>query len=176
MPVQDPTQNYNWNLPNDHSDDNAWGAMLRSIIGDTVTGIDAVVKSVSDVADAALARAGGTLTGRVTHRSSVGTAVSLGSALGGSVAIDLSQGDVFYGTVSGDVTFSFTNVAPSGAHVIVVDLQNAGSPHTVAWPASVRWPGGSPPTLTPSGRDVLIFYTRDGGSTWAGALSMRDVR
>lgn len=56
MAVQDPTTNYGWNLPNDGGDSGNWGSMLRTILGDDSTGIDAKLKAVSDVADAANAR------------------------------------------------------------------------------------------------------------------------
>ena len=40
----------------------------------------------------------------------------------------------------------------------------------VTWPASVKWPGGTAPTIsTGSGAiDVVILETDDGGTTWLG--------
>jgi hypothetical protein len=32
----------------------------------------------------------------------------------------------------------------------------------------VKWPGGTAPTLTSSGVDMLTFTTYDGGTTWFG--------
>jgi hypothetical protein len=57
---------------------------------------------------------------------------------------------------------------------IVLELTDGGS-ETLTWPASVEWPGGTQPTLTVGGVDLLTFYTRDGGTTWRGALAMRDL-
>lgn len=40
----------------------------------------------------------------------------------------------------------------------------------MTWPASVKWAGGSAPTLSTDARafDVFSFLTTDGGSTWLG--------
>lgn len=65
MPTQDPTTNYGWNLPNVGGDVGAWGGLLNSILGDDATGIDPIVKGVSNVANAALPKAGGTMTGAI---------------------------------------------------------------------------------------------------------------
>ena len=39
---------------------------------------------------------------------------------------------------------------------------------SVAWHSSVQWTGGSAPTLSTSGTDILSFTTLDGGTTWYG--------
>lgn len=174
MAVVDPTTNYSWNLPTDLGDDGAWGAMLRTIFGDDTTGLDTILKAVSDVADAALPKAGGTMTGLLTVFTEKFTITNLGN-ITGATAINLATADTFYGTVTGNPTFSFSNVPATGAAVFVtLELTNAGA-YTITWPASVTWPGGSPPDLTASGVDVLTFYTRDGGTTWRAAASMLDL-
>jgi hypothetical protein len=35
----------------------------------------------------------------------------------------------------------------------------------VYWPAAVDFPGGTAPTLTAAGVDLLVFVTRDAGTT-----------
>ncbi len=83
-------------------------------------------------------------------------------------AIDLSTGNYFYKTISGNVTFTVSNVPTTGvAQSFILELTNAGA-HTITWFAGVTFPNGVAPTLTPSGRDVLGFFTRDGGTTWSG--------
>ena len=174
MTVQDPTTNYAYNLPNDLADDGAWGAMLRTIIGDDVTGIDAIMKAISDVANAALPKAGGTMTGLLYLLTEKFTIVNLGN-ITGATAINLASGNTFYATVTGAPTFSFSNVPATGAAVFVtLELTNAGAfPPT--WPASVKWPGGAPPDFTASGVDIVTLYTRNGGTTWYAAASMLDL-
>jgi hypothetical protein len=46
-------------------------------------------------------------------------------------------------------------------------LTNGGS-QTVNFPSSVDWEGGTAPTLTASGVDILVFLTVDAGTIWHG--------
>ena len=48
------------------------------------------------------------------------------------------------------------------------DDRTSGGAYTVTFPASVKWAGGTAPTLTASGYDDLGFFTIDGGTTWQG--------
>lgn len=90
-------------------------------------------------------------------------------------AIDLHAGTYFYKTISGATTLTFTNPATSGeVSSFTLELINAGS--NVTWPTSVDWPGGTAPTLTTTGTDILVFVTRDGGTTWHGMLSSLDSK
>ena len=93
---------------------------------------------------------------------------SIGSIGGGTQDIDFSLGNIVTGTVdTSTTTFTFSNVPASGGSSITLILTNGGS-QTVNWPASVTWPGGSAPTLTASGVDVLSLITVDGGTTFRG--------
>jgi hypothetical protein len=80
--------------------------------------------------------------------------------------IDLSLGNYFTRTISGTTTFTVSNVASSGTvNSFILQLTNGGSA-TVNWFSGVEWAGGTAPTLTASGVDVLGFYTLDGGTNW----------
>lgn len=82
--------------------------------------------------------------------------------------INLSLGNYFSKTISGTTTFTVSNVPTTGTAIaIILDLTNGGSA-TVNWWSGVKWPSGTAPTLTASGRDVLGFFTYDGGTTWNG--------
>lgn len=82
--------------------------------------------------------------------------------------IDLSAGNYFTKTISGTTTFTLANVPSSGTvAAFVLDLTNGGSATTNLW-ANITWASGTPPTLTASGRDVLGFFTHNGGTTWNG--------
>lgn len=171
MAFNDPTTNYNWNLPTEGGDSGVWDTLLNEIFGNPTTGIDAVVKAVSDVADAALPKAGGTMTGRLRAKNVENTRVNSGN-ISGSVAFDMNDGNFFHAVVTGNVTsIAFNNLTAGWAVFWVIELTNGGA-FTVTWPASVKWPGGSAPTLQSSGVDVLVFYSRDGGTTVRGALAM----
>lgn len=90
--------------------------------------------------------------------------------------IDLATGNYFTKTVSTATTFTVSNVPAAGsATSIILDLTNGGAA-TVTWWAGVKWAGGTAPTLTAAGRDVLGFFTHDGGTTWTGLMLGKDVR
>ena len=94
----------------------------------------------------------------------------------GANAIDLATGNFFSKTISGATTFTVSNVPATGtAATFILDLTNGGSA-AITWFAGVKWAGGTAPTLTAAGRDVLGFFTHDGGTTWTGLLMGRDVK
>lgn len=81
-------------------------------------------------------------------------------------AIDCSAGNYFTKTVDSSNTFSFSNVPVSGAYSCTLEVtHNAG---TISWPASVKWPGDTAPTLNTGKTHLLVFVTDDGGVRWRG--------
>lgn len=104
------------------------------------------------------------------------TLVAHGNTGGGTEDFDLSAGNVHSATVNSSAnTFTFSNPPASGtAGSLTLILTNGGS-QTVNWPASVDWAGGSAPTLTSSGVDILTFLTTNGGTTWYGFAAGLDM-
>lgn len=101
---------------------------------------------------------------------------ALGDLGGGTDDIDITAGNVISATVStATQTFTFSNPTASdeGCGFTLV-LTNGGS-QTVNWPGSVLWEGGTAPTLTASGVDVLEFFTINGGTTWYGFSAGLDM-
>ena len=94
---------------------------------------------------------------------------------GGSVTLDLSTANNFRRQFNGNATVTFSNppASPNGFGFTLVTV-NAGA-YTITWPGSVDWAGGSAPTLTSSGTDVLVFYTYDGGTTYYGFVSGKNM-
>lgn len=175
MATQDPTVNYDWDLPANGGSAGAWGNALNAIIGDDATGIDAVVKGVSNVADSALPKAGGTMTGEIEVKTDRYAVTDLAS-ITGAKTVDLATARFFHGTVTGNATFSFTNPPSTGKFMsFVLELTNPGA-HTLTWPAAVKWPSASVPAWTASGVDVVAFYSYDAGTTWRGARVQTDSR
>lgn len=83
--------------------------------------------------------------------------------------IDLANGSVQYLTLTGNCTYTFpTPVA--GKSFTLIQKQDGTGGRTVTWPASVKWPGGTAPTLTStaSKADKFIFTAID-GSSWLGS-------
>jgi hypothetical protein len=103
----------------------------------------------------------------------VGTTQEANTALSGTTpSIDADTAGSFTLTTSGNTTFTFASVT-SGRSVGFVLKLTAGGGHTITWPSSVDWAGGTAPDAPASGEtDVLVFYTVDGGTNWYGALSI----
>ena len=101
----------------------------------------------------------------------------LGDLGGGTDAIEVSAGNVVTATVSTSTqTFTFTNPSATGkACSFTLILTNGGS-QTVNWPSSVDWAGGSAPSLTSSGIDILTFTTVDAGTIWYGFAAGTDMK
>lgn len=132
----------------------------------------AFVKTAVDTASTlGLPLTGGTLTGILNMHSYTLKRIAMSST-----TVDLSAGNYFSYTVSSTTTLTFSNT-PSGtvSSGFVLELTNGGVA-TVTFPASVKWAGGTAPTLTASGVDVLVFITDDNGTTWRGAAAMIDSK
>lgn len=94
---------------------------------------------------------------------------AIGSTGGGTQDIDLTLGNVVSATVDTSTnTFTFSNPSASANSCSFTLILTNGGSQTVAWPGSVDWAGGSAPSLTSSGVDVLVFTTIDGGTIWYG--------
>lgn len=72
--------------------------------------------------------------------------------------IDWSAGSAHKSTLTGNVTYTFSNPVTGGAYALRV-LTGAGS-FTATWPATVKWAGGTAPTITTtaSRMDLINFY------------------
>ena len=86
----------------------------------------------------------------------------------GASNIDLSTGSFFKKTINGNTTFTFSS-APGSGHVGSFTFELAHNSGTVTWPANVKWPGGTAPTLTAGKTHLFAFVTTNGGSTYHGA-------
>ena len=105
------------------------------------------------------------------------TVNALGDVAGGTDAIDITAGNVVTATVStGTQTFTFTNPSATGKSCSFTLLLTNGGSQTVNWPASVDWAGGTAPTLTSSGIDILTFTTVDEGTIWYGFAAGTDMK
>jgi len=102
---------------------------------------------------------------------------AIGSIGGGTQDIDLTAGNSVSGTVdTSTTTFTFSNpTASDELCTFSLVLTNGGS-QTVNWPAAVDWEGGTAPTLTTAGVDILVFTTIDGGTIWHGQTFSLDSK
>lgn len=92
--------------------------------------------------------------------------------------IDLAAGNWFSQGIGGATTLTVTNIPASGKVAsFILELTNGGSATvTFSFGSTMKWANGAAPTLTASGRDVLGFFTSDGGTTWSGLLLGKDVK
>jgi len=91
-------------------------------------------------------------------------------------SIDVAAANAYSITISGNTTFTVENVRPSGdVNSFVLELVNGGA-YTVTWWSNLTWNGGTAPTLTSAGTDVLGFYTYDNGTTWRGLVIAQDIK
>lgn len=80
--------------------------------------------------------------------------VALGNSTG-TRSIDLSAAQEFTTTITGNVTFSFTNAPGANeSQVVFIRMTNAGS-RTINWPANTKLPKGVAPTFTAAGVDLI---------------------
>ena len=102
---------------------------------------------------------------------------AIGNIGGGTQNLDLELGNNFTATVnSATTTFQFTHPTASDELCgFTLFLTNGGS-QTVNWPGGVDWAGGTAPTLTSSGLDILVFITTDGGTIWHGMVASADSK
>jgi hypothetical protein len=146
---------------------------------------------LSDIA--ALPLAGGTMTGETIFADQLATRPKMKdyseavNALGTKTAafdIDLEDGNVHSLTIgSGTFNVGLTNALASNSNSITLIGTNlaAGTPSFVSGAHggggnAVKWPGGSAPTLTASGVDILTFTTFDGGTNWYGFAAGIDAK
>jgi len=164
----------------------AGGAMTGAITtNSTFDGRDVAADGVT--ADAALPRAGGTMSGVLVMADQIvqkpvlkdiGETTVANATSGSTDTIDLEDGNVHNVTLTANCTFTFSNPpasGTSGTFTLFLNQDGTGS-RTATWPASVKWAGGTAPTLTTtaSRTDILVFTTIDAGTIWYGAVSGQD--
>jgi len=111
--------------------------------------------------------------GRVTLASAIHEArVDLSTA----TQINVSQANYFIRTITTDTTFTVTGTPATGTVAsFILDLTNGGAA-TITWATGTVWVGGTSPTLTASGRDVLGFFTHNGGGAYNGFVLGKDLK
>jgi hypothetical protein len=93
------------------------------------------------------------------------------SSSSGTLTLDLENGHNFEVTLTENVTTLTISNPPAsgkaGAFTLILK-QDATGGRTVTWPASMKWAGGTAPTLSTDANavDILTFITTDAGTTW----------
>ena len=125
----------------------------------------------------------GTLTGADQTVSAINlkdygeTTNAIGGTGGGTQDIDLTLGNCVSATVDTSTnTFTFSNPTASDELCSFILFLTNGNSKTVVWPGSVDWEGGTAPSLTTSGVDILAFQTINGGTLWHGYVISTDSK
>jgi hypothetical protein len=88
----------------------------------------------------------------------------------GNFTINWANGAVHTVTLNaaGPLVVTMNNPVNGGAYALRI-IQGA-TPGTVTWPANVKWPGGTPPTLSSSTGDIdivnFLYFDDGGGNTF----------
>ena len=165
-----------------HWEKKASELLISGIIDDTVPSLNRTYSSskiiselqtieddISNLDSNKLNKSGGIMTGAITAIRETKVAMDTNN-------IDLATGNLFTKTITVATTFTISNVLPEGnANSFILELTNGGS-KIITWWSGMKWAGGTTPTLTASGVDILGFYSHDGGLTWRGMLMAKDSK
>lgn len=160
------TTNYSWEIPDPFSAtyQDLWGYTLNTLFGNMDSQF-ALRTLDMNFADYVLSR---------PVFKDYGEKVNSIGNITGAVTVDLSLGNHYEATLTGNVTFTFTNYSPTGnAMPIILYLKQDGTGgRTVTFPASWVWANGSAPSFTTTaGRtDEIVGITRNGGTSVSGSV------
>ena len=104
-------------------------------------------------------------------------AVKAHGTTGGSITLDLEDGNIHTITLDEATTFTFSNPPASGkAGSLTLILTQPDIPVSITWPSSVKWDEDKiPDTSKGFFNFVFIFTTLDGGNEWKGWVSRRYI-
>jgi ribosomal protein L35AE/L33A len=156
----------------------SWAAIAPSAKQDALVSGTSIktVNSTSLLGSGDIVTGDVTLTGAQTLTNKTITGFKETRAASSANNFNLDSANYFTHTVSGATTFTVSNTASSGSvSSFIIDLTNGGSA-AITWWANMKWVAGTAPTLTSSGRDVLGFFTHNGGTTWTGLVIGKDVK
>jgi hypothetical protein len=93
----------------------------------------------------------------------------------GTLTLDLSGSNFFKVSLNAAITTLTISNAPSNsmASAFTLEFTADGTARAVTWPASIKWPSGTAPTLTSTNgkSDTFVFYSVDGGTSWKAFVS-----
>jgi hypothetical protein len=97
----------------------------------------------------------------------------------GTLTLDLNSASVFVTTLDQNTPFlTLNNTQASGlTSSFVLVLVGNGTAYTLSWPAAFKWPSGTAPTITSTNgkKDVFVFFTYDGGTSWHAFTSGQNL-
>lgn len=150
-------------------------ALQPAAIGVTVQGYD------SDLAAFALKTApAGDVVGTTDTQTLTNKTIEAGTFTNGyteevatantstAYTIDLANGSVQILTLTGNCTFTFPTATAGKSFILLLKQDGTGS-RTVTWPASVKWPSGTAPTITATASKLDKYIFTADGTNWYGS-------
>ena len=117
---------------------------------------------------------GGTITGSGTialastglELDSFASAITADTEVTGAVTCNLATSNWHSITLNANVTIALSNATVGQQFTIVLIQPASGGPYTATWFSTIKWAGGSPPTLTAtaSKADILTFKCFSSGN------------
>lgn len=104
-----------------------------------------------------------------TSAAIAGTKISYGVTAVAALNIDCSLGNYFTKTISGDSTFTVSNVPSNISYAFALELTHTSG--NITWFSGVVWPEDAAPTLTTGNVHLFVFHTDDGGTKWRGSVN-----
>ena len=86
-----------------------------------------------------------------------------------SLTLDLSAANSFNVALNANITtLTISNAVAGKVNAFTLVFTADGTLRTISWPGSVKWAGGTAPTLTSTNNkiDEFVFVSYDGGTTW----------
>ena len=107
------------------------------------------------------------------------TVTALGNT-GTAINLDVTSGNVFSATLTGNAVITLRYPVATGSSSFTLVLTNdATAGRTVSWAGgSFLWPGGAASlsrTTTANATDIWFFFTNNGGTTWYGNISLKNM-
>jgi len=87
---------------------------------------------------------------------------------GTAYTIALANGTVQILTLTGNCTFTFPTATAGQSFILLLKQDGTGS-RTVTWPAAVKWPGGTAPTITATASKLDKYIFTSDGTNWYGS-------
>jgi hypothetical protein len=93
----------------------------------------------------------------------------------GTLTISLSYYSIFEINLSNNINSIAVSGAPAagimGSFMII--FTGDGTPRTVIWPNTFKWPNGVAPAITNTAnkKDAFVFFTTNGGNEWEAVIS-----
>ena len=110
------------------------------------------------------------------NTSEVSTTVNIVS---NTITLDFNVATVFNVSLTSNITtITLSNVQSSGrATSFALVLTGDGTARSITWPGSFNWPSGTAPSVTSAAgkKDVYVFFTTDGGTTWQAFISGQNL-